>query len=267
MYKNEFKELINSSQKLYIGTGNPNSRILIIGKECAIDKDRDHHRYKTEIENNSEDWLMNIEKDIRCKDVDDWFSVVSPKYNPLYPYKGQLAKRLAKVDGVENGGTSSTWVNYQKLRDLIFSEETKSDKIIFHEDCFLTEFSTIVGRYSSCVKKEHKRESITQRSQLFQSSFFQQFPIVIAACGMDVRDYSINLEELFNVKFQPDTRIIENTKRNWYNIHFGVGDQPKLLIHTNQLSMNISNKLLEEIAVVCKDFISKYGIDICQSGL
>lgn len=35
-YINEFKELLKQYPFSYIGTGNPNSKILIIGKECAF---------------------------------------------------------------------------------------------------------------------------------------------------------------------------------------------------------------------------------------
>lgn len=94
-----------------------------------------------------------------------------------------------------------------------------------------------------------------QRRELFESSLFQQFPIVIAACGMDIRNYNINLEKIFNVKFHLETHFVKNIKSNWYNIHFGTGEHPKILIHTNQLSMGISNQQLYKIAKQCSYFI------------
>ena len=45
-----------------------------------------------------------------------------------------------------------------------------------------------------------------------------------------------------------DERTIE-VENNWYNLHKG---NNKILIHTNQLSMNISNQLLDEIAKECQ---------------
>lgn len=207
-YKSEFIELVSNYPDSYIGTGNPNGQILIIGKECAIDPKEQEYKYKSEILHNPKDWLLNIENNTGLEDVDDWFTAQNPKYNPLYPYKGQLTKKYVKdKNGIENGGTSSTWLNYQKLYDLIFSNELKSMNINFHENCFLSEFSQITAKYSLLVKKELKRESIQKRTQLFQAPFFRQFPIIIVACGMDVRDYSIDLEAIFNVKFKPDTRI------------------------------------------------------------
>jgi len=39
MYKKDFIEFVeNGLNEFYIGTGNPNSKILIIGKESAIEK-------------------------------------------------------------------------------------------------------------------------------------------------------------------------------------------------------------------------------------
>lgn len=90
---------------------------------------------------------------------------------PLYPYKGQLTKRYRKdTSGIENKGTSSTWVNYQKLFDLMINDQ--SEFINFHEHCFITELSDVPGKYSSYVKDVAKRNSILQRRELFESSFF-----------------------------------------------------------------------------------------------
>lgn len=263
-YINEFKELLKQHPFSYIGTGNPNSKILIIGKECAIDPDKEAQRHHIEVLNNPKDWVSNIEKKLNPEDIDNWFTTRCPKYNPLYPYKGQLAKRYTKdALGVENKGTSTTWVKYQKLIDLIIRPDNhRSGSINFHEDSFITELSDVPGKYSSHVKDKDKRNSILQRSELLESSFFQQFPIVIVACGMDIRNYSINLEKIFNVKFQPATHFIRNIRSNWYNIHFGIGKHPKILIHTNQLSMSISNQLLYEIAKHCKEFSIENQIKI-----
>ena len=40
----------------YIRQGNPYSRILILGKESAIDKNKNQNQYRREIENNYNDW-------------------------------------------------------------------------------------------------------------------------------------------------------------------------------------------------------------------
>lgn len=153
----------------------------------------------------------------------------------------------------ENHGTNTTWYNYQKLIDKIRAidsnhpDRTKNDEIDFLKYCFITEFSGICSPYSK--KSPEVTESIKNRTtNLLNHLFFKSFPIIIIACGHYVRQYKdiIDLQKLFEVKWDERTIEVEN---NWYNLHKG---NNKILIHTNQLSMNISNQLLDEIAKECQ---------------
>lgn len=93
----------------YIGTGNPEAKILIIGKECSI-HDNAEDQKKREITNNFEFW-KNFVSGAKDKNQNG--------YSPLYPYKGQkLLIRNSRTG--DNGGTSLTWCKYQKLVNLIF---------------------------------------------------------------------------------------------------------------------------------------------------
>ena len=96
------------------------------------------------------------------------------------------------------------------------------------------------------------------RKELFATSFFRAFPITIVAVGHYVRDYQINLEELFEVTYDSNASAKASTglKNEYLNMHFDDLKNPKrLLIHTNQLSM-VSNALLERIGEVCKNFLN-----------
>ena len=44
-YTNYFKEIATTAKEegIYIGMGNPNGKILIIGKELAIDEEKEKH--------------------------------------------------------------------------------------------------------------------------------------------------------------------------------------------------------------------------------
>ncbi|MBP1645226.1 MAG: hypothetical protein H6Q16_801 [Bacteroidetes bacterium] len=234
---------------------------IIIGKECAIDAEMNREHYLRDIVHNADDWKNNIKNNTSCENVDNWLHKQNPRYNPLYPYKGQEYKKRS-ID--KNGntraktGTSATWYNYQKLFNLIM-DTTENSKISFHEYCFTTELSQLPGKRSNDIDENDRINSIKKRSKLFSKDFFQQFPIVIVACGHYVRDYNINIEEIFNVKWQGNTIDID---QNWMNVHYQVSGNPKLLIHTNQLSMNISDKLLTKIAEECTTFINKKNITL-----
>lgn len=152
----------------------------------------------------------------------------------------------------------TTWYNYQKLIDKIRAIDsnhpgrTKDDEIDFLKDCFITEFSGICSLYSK--KSPEVTESIKNRTtNLLNHPFFKSFPIIIIACGHYVRQYKdiIDLQKLFEVKWDERTIEVEN---NWYNLHKG---NNKILIHTNQLSMNISNQLLDEIANECQPLFKR----------
>lgn len=260
-YSKEFKDLINECEdsSTYIGTGNPDAKILIIGKECAIDTNINEGQiqHEKEIISNLHNWRINEEMNMKQADVEAW------SCNPLYPYRGQQLTirrvRGGKVSGKE--GTSATWYYYQKLINQIVDKVGKENKEInFHEYCFVSELSTICGKYSRNIVKEARAKSVKERTLLFKKDFFQQFQVAIIAAGHYPRDFDIKLEEIFGTKL---IHQIEKEKlgKYWINVHHGINTTPKLLIHTNQFSM-ISYELVNTIAEICKEFISKNRISL-----
>lgn len=239
-YRKEFIELIDSLKHeddknlRFVGLGNPNSKILIISKECSFNLNKEQERllFKLENQDNLLQWIYNIENGIDLETLPCWEN--NPDlYNPLFPFKGQLNK----TNRNNNGGTSPTWVQYQKLLDRIL-QKNKPEKIDFHEYAFITELSDVPMLRSR--KSEETKESIKIRCQkLFSHNFFRTFPVVVVACGHYVRDYKINLEETFDQNY---LRIDEDGE--WINVHSN-GD--RILLHTRHLSM-CSNKLIERIA-------------------
>jgi len=266
-YPKEFESLINEAKNNYagefIGVGNPASNILIIGKEPAIPEEKKEQRQQ-EIINNYEQWEVNLRNGVG---VDKVLSMdeLGYEYNPLYPYKGQ--KFLVYVEKIADGkiipirgegGTSKTWYQYQKVWDIIRYGKVNihSNIINYHEHCFSTELSTANEKYSFLVAPEDRLNSITKRKGLLCHPFYQRFPIVILAVGHYPREHGIDIQSLFQTRWNQQTCVVG---KNWYNIHFSATNTPKLLIHTNQLSM-VSNDLIKEIAERCIDFKNKYGI-------
>lgn len=239
-YRKEFIELIESLKNeedknlRFVGLGNPNSKVLIIGKECSFNlkSKQDSFLNKMENQDNLQQWIYNIENRIDLDTLPYWDN--NPDlYNPLYPYKGQFNK--AKRNN--NDGTSQTWVQYQKLIDRILQKD-KPERIDFHKYAFITELSDIPMPGSR--KAEETKESINIRCQkLLSHDFFKTFPFVIVHCGHYIRDYKINLEEIFNQSYQRT-----DDDGEWINVHSN-GD--RILLHTRHLSM-CPNKLIEQIA-------------------
>ena len=113
----------------------------------------------------------------------------------------------------------------------------------FHQYAFITEFNDLPSKTSK-RKDPEVQQRITHRCKnVLNHPFYKSFPIVIAACGHYVKDYNINLEDIFNQKYiEPESVKI---KREWINIH---RKDNRILIHTRQLSNSFSPELIERIA-------------------
>jgi len=268
-YPKEFKSLIEltkgETRSELIGVGNPTSNILFIGKEPAIPKEKECQR-KLEIEENCTQWELNYYQKIGFNNIPSMCEE-GYEYNPLFPYKGQ--KRTVYIEKIVDdkiipirgkGGTSRTWYQYQKLWDLINEGENASHSNIidYHEHCFSTELSSANEKYSYLVNSIDCNMSIENRRELLCHPFYQRFPIVILAVGHYPKEHGIDIESIFHTKWEEPTRVVG---RFWYNVHNSLTNNPKLVIHTNQLSM-VSNDLLKEIANRCVEFKNHYKISL-----
>lgn len=238
-YSKEFRDLIACTKDTedFIGYGNPNAKILIIGKEEGFDikKEEKNIIYNQASKGNWKGWEEVIgPPSITPDSIPVWKD--SGKFCPLYPWKG---------DDLPKG----TWTNYQELINRLYREADAGKMTTFHQYAFITEFNDLPSKTSK--RKDSKvQERITHRCEnVLNHPFYKSFPIVIAACGHYVRDYNINLEELFNqkhIEFKPVK------KSAWLNIH---KKDNRILIHTRQLSNAFSFKLIERIADYCKPYI------------
>ena len=151
----------------YVGLGNPNAEILIVGKECAVDENSDS--YKCEYSQNYNLW-KNRDWSIKVEDVKNWIDnpILDWKiFDPLAPYSGQrfTVERRNKDGEVISGkgGTSATWYKYQKLINFI-RERGKLDSpvntthIDFYKDCFITELNELcrLNNHRLSAKNEEK---------------------------------------------------------------------------------------------------------------
>lgn len=264
-YNDQFQKVLQFSKerKLFLGSGNPNANILFIGKEAAIDINKSPQQYEKEYSKNVEDWETNFSSNKQFEDIDNWLVKPSPVFNSLYPYKGQLNKiesRNKEGDIIRGkGGTSKTWFNYQKIIYSIYFDNKVSELINFHEFAFCSELNQETGKYSKDIPIDKRAESIAKRKELFQKQFFKEFPITIVAVGHYVRDFDINLEDIFKMKFveKVSKEYSAGLNKEYINIHYDdIKNPTKLLIHTNQLSM-VSNELLTKLSEICKDFLDK----------
>lgn len=171
----------------FIGYGNPDADILIIGKECALEEDSDD--YKSFYKPNYWHWKESFEgHGFSYKNGDKQYSFENNAFHPIYPFylqKNTTSKNIL-------GHTSNTYSYYQMLIDKIKAEingceYTKSKNITFFRDCFITELNDICMRNhkdTTRKKEEIVEEHIRNRFEwMRKTSFFNQFKVVVLACG------------------------------------------------------------------------------------
>lgn len=217
-----------SKEKFFLGEGSPTSRILIIGKECGWNNKKMPNPDKKE----------NIILQEKCStehNLDCWLNG-----------NGRLDQ--LKTDALKDWPNSPTWRNYQTLVQTIIGKEIP--KYDFLDYSFITELSQICLPNSNYLKNNDlTKESIEKRKSLFKKDFFRKFPIVIMACGHYPKKFNFDIEDIFDVKWTGETTIL--SKGNYYNVHYG---KSKILIHTRQVSIGVTNQLLFEIAELCKKY-------------
>ncbi len=228
MYEKDFIEFVEKGvNEYYIGIGNPNSKILIIGKESAIDKNdfQNLENYK----NNASVWNCNIKQNT-CEAFEYYVDDKHP-----------LRKSWGK----------NTWSKYQKLYDYILDKETENFKVDFLNDIFTTEINDSPSKTTS----EANKLNISSRKEILKTSqFIQNFPVIILACSNYISNKEKNreIDNIFDVKYIGDeigTKFY--SAGNWYFLHYNE-DKTKLVIHTRQLSTNVNNDLLKDLSKIIK---------------
>lgn len=241
----EFERLLDNciQNNQYVGLGNPNAKILFVGKEAGAPKNSILH-------GSWESWKKN-----------DY----STRFVPSVESKNENLK-----DG------KHTWQKYQKLFELIFSDQLKNQEIkgksepyeiTFVENIFTTELSNLAAPNTREAKKNIDfTEALKHRKEHFwESDFIKQFPIVIifASDNRYIETKPGEVCELFGVDFQEPVKFAKSDK---YWVHYAKKDKhkvyPKLVIHTRQLTNGASNELIELLAHEVKSFVKKYSLEI-----
>ena len=251
-YSNEFKNLIAITEKTkdFIGYGNPNARILIIGNEEALDTNDNKKDKQTNEKATESNWKLwkkiIVDPSITPDSIPIWKD--TENFSPLYPWKG---------DTLPTGG-NNTWRNYQKLINMLIPEANAGNITTFHQYAFITEFNDLPSPKSKYKDSEVKKRIQHRCEKVLNHPFYKSFPIVIAACGHYVKYYDIKLEELFDQKF---IELKPVDKGEWINFH---QKDNRILIHTRQLSW-CSKELIQCIAKYCMITMRQELIKILQT--
>lgn len=200
--EDETKAVLNP---YFIGYGNPNSELLIFGKEKGFD-----------ILNTDQVILESIENTHYWNEIVNNRKVHIDLHNfgsPLKPYGG--------IHDNMRGG--ETWNLYQKLVNHIHQTQERNS---FLTHTFLTEFNYMPSKYSPGGVKIDDR-----RKELLKQPFFKSFPnILLTYRSYDKHNAGLT-EELFDVKFVERSKI----GRQEYLLYIS-NDTSRKVVLTNQLS-------------------------------
>ena len=96
-YLDEFKEFVNycNQNGKYVGWGNPNSKILIVGKESAMEEPDESYN------SNASMWDNHVSNDTIM----------------------ELCHKVEQDVNVAKGWGVNTWSKYQRLKDYIYGSE------------------------------------------------------------------------------------------------------------------------------------------------
>lgn len=240
-YPKDFIELLNRCKangfddNFIIGSGNPDSRILFVGREPSGD---------ALYTNTLGHYLENYKKGI----TDRWTryrsqEIVEQGIEPSYWNNGQ-----------------TVWYNYQKLFDNIYPEKEKDRKQIFdfEEEVFCTEMN---GSWSKRTK-DASTETIDIRKQVFfRDPYFNRFKVIVLACGNRINNSSNNpskreIDSIFNVSFDKEFNYSRNNK---YWTHYN-SDRTLLVIHTRNLSAGVNPTMLKDMGDMIRSFIDSQNM-------
>lgn len=237
-YSPEFKKLVAAclATNSYVGIGNPNAKILFVGKEAAIDhKEVEKTGYVT----NAEEWQEIID---------------TSRVNHL------SIPNVPKGDYLRKAGV--TWRKYQLLHDAIFQEDPHRNgeglSIDFMRHIFTTEMNDAPHKTThEAQKKEDFRANLkARRESFFSQQFIQDFPVIVLACSNYIRNHGEHREinDTFGVAFTEQRDIPGTNQRFWIH-HSSDPKRPKLVIHCRQLSGAVHNDFLQEMGSVIRDYL------------
>lgn len=191
------KTLINSlANPYYVGFGNPESEILILGQEKAFDSISSPELCFLESINNNFYWNKIINESYNPK-----------LFDPRFPRAYHDSQKMK---------LSHTWSLYSKVLSPFYSKDSlesfKETRVLeksFFNDCFISEINAIPS-------KTNKKNKITkQRKQFLSNSFFRTFKYVVLAAQTSLSSKPHeDVREIFEAELICENYVIGNYGKN-----------------------------------------------------
>ena len=216
-----FREFAEACRRknFIIGQGNPEAKILFIGKEPS----------------------RNVTNDYTFECLDE--------------LNGKTFEDLWQVH--DKGSEGATWSKYQKTIDRVYPERKHTaGKLDFEEMAFCTEMNNVCSLHTATADKSTIAD---KRRLFHESGFIQSFPIVILACGDYIINQGDNrqIDDTFGVEYHQEA--FPNRRPNYWIHYAKDSNKPKLVIHTRQLSGPLSNEFVFSIGDTIREFLMEHN--------
>lgn len=237
-YNNAFIELVTQAKEssnnfyksndktspnpFYIGFGNPNSKVLFIGKEKGFESTKEEQLLLESIKNPDE-WFFNISNTIEPSSTKFYKESTIDYNNVFLPYEGPMKGQ-------------HTWNSYSSILSRIMNKSYSKNQ--FLSESFITEVNPAPSKTSQISRFTDQR-----RLDFLNHEFYTNFPIIVLGCANYLSKK--NIEHTFNVRFvcsksepRKKLEIYQNTST--------------ILLNTRQLSMDVSREYLDKVAAMTK---------------
>lgn len=234
---NSIKQVPELANPYFIGFGNPESKVLFIGKEKAFSMTSSPHLLLQESINNILHWQL----------IANGKDSVNFEFNPKNPrsyHKGKLKTR-------------HTWGKYAQvlvglkdkeldLKELLKDNSESSQNIFEH--CFMTEVNHLPSKYSK------GKRLISERKELLKNEFYKGFDVVIIGAKKYLNDEEI--KEIFKIK-ESKKDVLLGTKGRNNNIKITCDiykSDSQFIVYCQQLSgaSGWTNKALDNLTKLLK---------------
>ncbi len=236
----------------YIGFGNPNSQILVVGKEKAFNSTSNTDLLIKESINNFAHWKHIVENKLVSQVQKNICNTLG--FNPLNPKVHHCGyTKRNHTWGITSEIISGVFPD-EKLQ-LQYTEDQKFRDTIFNK-CFLTELNHRPARY-------HEGSGLSaERATLLKSDFYKTFPIVIFSAKSYLNGKIDILKNVFDIN--PDGESIKlgviGKKRIREIIITKYKSKTQTIFVCNQLSgaSGWSKKVTEKFSEVIKNELDAY---------
>jgi hypothetical protein len=209
----------------YVGFGNPNSKILILGKEKGSDINNFEQFNYESIENINE-WKFYVDN-ATTMNLDRFYPNSHHYINAFTPY-------LHRVN------SGHTWDKYTILvRNLI--PEITNENNDFFKYSFISEINYRPSKYSNIKKFKDQR-----RIDFLKEDFFKSFNVTTLGCGDYLEEKVI--EEIFDVKFDSNLSLPRQKLVIYKN-------NERIVINTRHLSIDVTNEYLDRVAEIARQYL------------